>query len=77
MPCREIIVVCSEISERHINVLCGHDVENVTVKPRCVYIVTTGFKELIGCLKIVWWLVDRSILMSRTEVRKFIFHEKY
>lgn len=39
-------------------------------------IVTTDFKALIRCLKLGWWLVDRSVLKSRTEVTKIISHEK-
>jgi hypothetical protein len=46
---REIIAVCSEIHTKHINTLCGQNVELLTVKPggtysdHCaVHIVTTG-----------------------------------
>jgi hypothetical protein len=30
---REIIAVCSEIHTKHINTLCGQNVEFVSVKP--------------------------------------------
>ena len=30
---REIIAVCSETRPRHINTLCGHNVELMNVKP--------------------------------------------
>ena len=43
MPYREIIAVCSEIHTKHINTLCGHNVELLDVK-LAVHIVTTGFK---------------------------------
>jgi hypothetical protein len=33
MPCREIIAVCSQIHTKHINALCGQNVEFVRVKP--------------------------------------------
>jgi hypothetical protein len=33
MLCREIIPVCSEIHTKHINTLCGQNVEFVIVKP--------------------------------------------
>jgi hypothetical protein len=33
MLCGEIIVVCSEIHTKHINTLCGQNVEFVNVKP--------------------------------------------
>ena len=37
----EIIAVCSEIHTKHINTLCGQNVELVNVK-LAVHIVTTG-----------------------------------
>ncbi len=41
----EIIAVCSEIHTKHINTLCGHNVELLNVK-LAVHIVTTGLKVL-------------------------------
>ena len=38
---REIIAVCSQIHTKHINTLCGQNVELLNVKP-AVHIVTTG-----------------------------------
>ena len=38
---REIIAVCSQIHTKHINKLCGQNVELLNVK-LAVYIVTTG-----------------------------------
>jgi len=38
---REIIAVCSEIHTKHINMVCGQNVEIVNVK-LVVHIVTTG-----------------------------------
>ena len=37
----EIIVVCSEIHTKHVNTLCGQNVELLNVK-LAVHIVTTG-----------------------------------
>jgi hypothetical protein len=34
---REIIAVCSEIHTKHINTLCGQNVEFVNIKPDCKY----------------------------------------
>jgi hypothetical protein len=34
---REIIAVCSEIHTKHINTLCGQNVEFVNVKPGGTY----------------------------------------
>jgi hypothetical protein len=33
MPYREIIAVCSEIHTKHINTVCGQNVELLNVKP--------------------------------------------
>jgi len=41
MLCRDIITVCSEIHTKHINTLCGQNVEFLDVK-LMVHIVTTG-----------------------------------
>jgi len=41
MLCREIITVYSEIHTKHINTLCGQNVEFLNVK-LMVHIVTTG-----------------------------------
>jgi hypothetical protein len=40
MPNRGIVVVCSEIHTKHINTMCGQNVELLNVK-LLVYIVTT------------------------------------
>ena len=41
MLCREIVAVCSQIHTKHINTLCGQDVELLNVE-LVVHIVTTG-----------------------------------
>jgi hypothetical protein len=38
---REVIAVCSQINTKHINTLCGQNVELLNVK-LVVHIVTTG-----------------------------------
>ena len=38
---REIIPVCSEIDTKHVNTVCGQNVELLNVKV-AVHIVTTG-----------------------------------
>jgi len=50
---REIIAVCSDIHTKHINTLCGQNVEFLNVKPggtysdHCtVHIVTTGLQRV-------------------------------
>jgi hypothetical protein len=42
---REIIAACSQIHTKHINTLCGQNVEFLNVK-LVVHIVTTGLKGL-------------------------------
>ena len=42
---REIMAVCSEIHTKHINTLCGQNVELVNVK-LAVYVVTTGLQKV-------------------------------
>jgi hypothetical protein len=39
MLCREIIAVCSQIHTKHVNTLCGQNVELLNVK-LAVHIVT-------------------------------------
>ena len=46
---REIIDVCSEIHTKHINVLCGQNVELLNVK-LMVHIVTTGVQRVKSLL---------------------------
>jgi len=41
MLCREIMAVCSQIHTKHINTLCGQNVELLNVK-LVVNIMTTG-----------------------------------
>ena len=43
---REIIAVCSEIHTKHINTLCGQNVELLNVR-LVVHVVTIDFKELL------------------------------
>jgi len=47
---REISADCSQIHTKHINTLCGQNVELLNVK-LAVHIVTTGFKALNRCCK--------------------------
>jgi hypothetical protein len=50
---REIIAVCSEIHTKHINTLCGQNVEFVNVKP-------LGFKRLKADVKGISFGLDSS-----------------
>jgi len=42
---REIMVVCSEIHTKHINTLCGQNVELLNAK-LAVHIVTSGLRRV-------------------------------
>jgi hypothetical protein len=46
---RKIIAVSSEIHTKHINTLCGQNVELLIVK-LVVYIVTTGLQSVLNPL---------------------------
>ena len=46
---REIMAVCSQIHTKHINTLCGLNVEFVNVK-LAVHIVTTGLQSVLNPL---------------------------
>jgi hypothetical protein len=48
---REIIPVCSEIHTKHINTLCGQNVEFVNVKPGGTY---SNHYALQGHLCLIW-----------------------
>ena len=57
MVYREIVAVCSQIHTKHINTLCGQNVELLNVK-LAVYIVTTGLQ----------WVIKTSQLMLYREI---------
>jgi len=46
---REIMAVCSQIHTKHINTLCGQNVELLNVK-LVVHIVTTGLQRVKSLL---------------------------
>ena len=45
---REIITVCSEIHTKHINTLCGQNVELLNVKPDGTYSDHWALKDNMG-----------------------------
>jgi hypothetical protein len=63
---REIIAVCSEIHTKHINTLCGQNVELLNVK-LAVHIVTTGIQMGTGRYVCVCWELD-DLCMKLTSV---------
>jgi len=48
---REIIAVCSQIRTKHINTLCGQNVELLNVK-LVVHIVTTGLSKELNSVNV-------------------------
>jgi hypothetical protein len=66
---REIIAVCSEIHTKHINALCGLNVELLNDK-LVVYIVTSGIQMAYCVYVCVCWESDdlcmklRSVLLN-------------
>ena len=59
---REIIAVCSQIHTKHINTLCGQNVEFVNVK-LVVHIVTTGFYRVNVLLSSKFLSCDHILLL--------------
>jgi len=58
---REIMAVCSQIHTKHINTLCGHNVELLNVK-LVVHIVTTGMYRLNTAVNTIFvWRHIRSL----------------
>ena len=64
---REIIAVCSQIHTKHINTLCGQNVELLNVK-LVVHIVTTGLKELNLCYKSRQLMLYRVIIAVSSQI---------
>jgi hypothetical protein len=70
----EIIAVCSQIHTKHINTLCGQNVEFVNVK-LVVHIVTTWqqrFKEAcntLSCIQTESDIYENLIVADRIESR--------
>jgi hypothetical protein len=49
---REVMAVCSEIHTRHINTLCGQNVEFVNVKPGGTYSNHWAFRDDMTLLRL-------------------------
>jgi len=49
---RDIMAVCSEIHTKHINTLCGQNVEFVNIQ-LVVHIVTTVLQNVLNLLNII------------------------
>ena len=64
---REIIAVCSEIHPKHINALCGQNVELLNVK-LVVHIVTTGLWRDTSLIKTSQLMLYREIIAVCSEI---------
>ena len=66
---REIMAVCSQIHTKHINTLCGQNVELLNVK-LAVHIVTTGLlvknypRNSPGNLPLLWYPVTLIMFLD-------------
>ena len=67
MVYREIIAVCSEIHTKHINTLCGQNVELVNVK-LAVHIVTTGLQRVNSVIKTSQLMLYREIIAVCSQI---------
>ena len=73
MVCREIITVCSQIHTKHINALCGQNVELLNVK-LAVHTVTTGPQGFKNVIKTNQLMLYREIIVicSQTQTKTYI-----
>src|SRR5215475_10580908 len=64
---REIMAVCSQIHTKHINTLCGQNVELLNVK-LAVHIVTTGLYRVKSVIKTSQLMLYREIMAVCSEI---------
>ena len=64
---REIMAVCSEIHTKHINTLCGQNVELLNVK-LAVRIVTTGIQRVKSVIQTSQLMLYREIMAVRSQI---------
>ena len=64
---REIIAVCSQIHTKHINTLCGQNVELLNVK-LVVHIVTTGLQRVNNLLPFCCWCLCYTVYVIYNSV---------
>ena len=62
---REIIAVCSQIHTKHINTLCGQNVEFVNVKPGGAYSDHWGLKTVQIIIRVAKFLAIRVHMKCR------------
>ena len=64
---REIMAVCSQIHTKHINTLCGQNVELLNVK-LAVHIVTTGLQRVVSLIKTSQLMLYREIVAVCSQI---------
>ena len=65
---REIMAVCSQIHTKHINTLCGQNVELLNVKPDGTYSDHWALKGLISVIKTSQLVLCREIIAVCSEI---------
>jgi hypothetical protein len=66
---REIMAVCSEIHTKHINTLCGQNVEFVNVKPGGAYSNHWALEDCLAGVRIFLISYFKKILNSIMNIR--------
>ena len=64
---REIMAVCSEIHTKHINIVCGQNVELLNVK-LVVYIVTNGIYRITSVTQTSQLMLYREIIAVCSQI---------
>jgi len=65
---RKIIAVCSEIHTKHINTLCGQNVELLNVKPGGTYSDNCALQGYISLIKTSQWMLCMEIIAVCSEI---------
>jgi len=65
---REIIAVCSQIHTKHINTLCGQNVELLNVKPGITYSTHRAIKSKISVVKTSQLMLYKEIIAVCSEI---------
>ena len=73
---REIIAVCSQIHTKHINTLCGQNVELLNVK-LVVHIVTTGLRRVKFVIKTSPLTFYREIIAVCSQIHTKLINTLY
>ena len=72
---REIIAVCSQVHTKHVNVLCGQNVEFLNVKPGGTQIDHWALEGYISVIKTGHLMLCREIIavFSQIHIKHIIY----